>query len=70
VAVENGEWIMRGLPWDDPYRIRSWQELIAWIDEIGFLPLFKSAAFLLRSTPPTSIGGPEIRNRIRGSGGS
>ena len=42
VAMENGEWIMRGLRWDDPYRIRSWQELIRWIDEIGFLPLFKN----------------------------
>ena len=33
---------MRGLRWDDPYRIRSWQELIRWIDEIGFLPLFRN----------------------------
>ena len=31
---------MRGLSWDDPYRIRTWQELINWINEIGFLPLF------------------------------
>lgn len=37
---ENGTWIMRGLEWDDPYRIRSWQELVKWINEIGFLPLF------------------------------
>lgn len=37
---ENGEWIMRGMDWDDPWRIRSWQELVSWIDEIGFLPLF------------------------------
>lgn len=42
MAIENGEWIMRGLRWDDPCRIRSWQELILWIDEIGFLPLFKN----------------------------
>lgn len=40
MAVENGEWIMRGLAWDDPYRIRSWQELVSWIKEVGFLPLF------------------------------
>ena len=40
MAVENGEWIMRGLRWDDPYRIRTWQELVNWINEIGFLPLF------------------------------
>ena len=42
MALENGEWIMRGLRWDDPGRIRSWQELIRWIDEVGFLPLFKN----------------------------
>ncbi len=42
MANENGEWIMHGLAWDDPYRIRSYRELIAWINEIGFLPLFKN----------------------------
>ena len=40
MSVENGEWIMRGLDWNDPYRIRTWQELVNWINEIGFLPLF------------------------------
>ena len=40
MLVENGEWIMRGLDWDNPYRIHTWQELINWINEIGFLPLF------------------------------
>ena len=40
MANENGTWIMRDLPWDDPYRIRTWQELVNWVNEIGFLPLF------------------------------
>lgn len=40
MANENGTWIMRGLPWDDPYRICAWQELVNWVNEIGFLPLF------------------------------
>ena len=40
MSVENGEWVMHGLDWDDPYRIRTWQELVNWINEIGFLPLF------------------------------
>ena len=40
MANENGSWIMRGLDWDHPYRIRTWQELVNWINEIGFLPLF------------------------------
>ena len=39
MSMENGEWIMRGLAWDDPYRIRSWHELVDWINEVGFLPL-------------------------------
>ena len=42
MAVEHGEWIMRGVAQDDPGRIRHWQELVAWIDEIGFLPLFQN----------------------------
>lgn len=40
MAKENGEWFMRGLSWDDPYRVRSAGELVNWINEIGFLPLF------------------------------
>ena len=40
MANEGGEWIMKGLDWHDPYRIRSWRELINWINEVGFLPLF------------------------------
>lgn len=40
MAVEDGVWIMRGLSWNDPYRIRTWQELVNWINEVGFLPLF------------------------------
>ncbi len=42
MANENGEWIMHGLDWNDPLRIRSSRELINWINEIGFLPLFKN----------------------------
>ena len=42
MAVENGVWTMYGMDWDDPYRIRSFRELINWINEIGFLPFFKN----------------------------
>ncbi len=38
--VENGEWIMHGLAWDDPLRIRTPEELVNRINEVGFLPLF------------------------------
>ena len=34
MAIENGEWIMRGMDWDDPARIRSWEELIDWINAL------------------------------------
>ena len=37
---ESGEWITRGMSWNDPYRIRTWNELVNWINEVGFLPLF------------------------------
>lgn len=40
MANEGGTWIMRGLDWDNPYRIRTWRELISWVNEVGFLPLF------------------------------
>ena len=35
-------WIMQGLSWDDPRRIRTWQELVGRVNETGFLPLFKN----------------------------
>jgi len=42
MANENGEWIMHGMDWDDPRRLRTWREVIDRINEIGFLPLFKN----------------------------
>lgn len=39
---ENGEWIIKGLNWNDPLRIRSAGELVNWINEIGFLPFFSN----------------------------
>lgn len=30
------------MDWNDPYRIRSARELMDWINEIGFLPLFRN----------------------------
>ena len=44
MAIENGEWIMRGLSWTDPSRNKSWLEWAAWVDEVGFLPLFQNEA--------------------------
>ena len=42
MVVENGEFIMLGLRWDDPFRIRTHRELTAWVKEVGFLPLFSN----------------------------
>ncbi len=38
----DGEWYMHGLDWDDPQRIRSCDELVKWVEEIGFLPFFSN----------------------------
>lgn len=40
MANDGGEWIMHGMAWDDPFRIRTPRELINYINQVGFLPLF------------------------------
>ena len=42
MAVENGEWILHGMDWDSRERIRSWRELTDYVEQVGFLPLFKN----------------------------
>ena len=42
MVQENGEWIVKGMEWEDPGRICTWQELIDWIDQVGFFPLFQN----------------------------
>lgn len=39
---ESGTWIMYGVDWDDPECIHTVDEAIKYINEIGFLPLFKN----------------------------
>lgn len=39
---ESGEWIMHGVSWDDPACIHTVDEAIAFINEVGFLPLFQN----------------------------
>lgn len=39
---ESGVWIMHGVDWDDPTCIHSVEEAVAYINEVGFLPLFKN----------------------------
>lgn len=40
MAFEDGVWIMRGLPRNDPGRVRSYKQLTDYVEEVGFLPLF------------------------------
>lgn len=42
MANENGEWIMHGMAKNDPKRIRTVEELEDYVNQIGFLPLFKN----------------------------
>ena len=39
---ENGTWIMYGVEWDDPECLHSVEDAISYINEVGFLPLFKN----------------------------
>ena len=39
---ESGEWIMYGVDWDSPECIHTVDEAIDYINEVGFLPLFKN----------------------------
>lgn len=41
--IADGKWIARGLKKDDPNRIKTPNELTAYIEETGFLPLFSGA---------------------------
>lgn len=36
MMVKNGEWIMHGLEWNNPFRIRTPQEVINYVNEIVF----------------------------------
>lgn len=42
MANEGGEWIIYGVDEDDPCCIHTVEEAIRYIEEIGFLPLFKN----------------------------
>lgn len=39
---ENGTWVMYGVDWDDPECIHTVDEAIEYINEVGFLPLFRN----------------------------
>lgn len=43
MITEGREWIMEGLPAGDPRALHNPEEVIAFIDRVGFVPLFASA---------------------------
>lgn len=69
---ESGKWIMYGVAWDDPECIHTVDEAIEYINEIGFLPLFRNdiPGFSLEErTPCRSTGGVRMLTEIHGCGG-
>ncbi len=42
MAYENGEWVMHGTAPDDPGRLKNAEDLLRYVDEVGFLPLFRN----------------------------
>lgn len=42
MSLEDGEWIVHGVAADDPKCIHTVEELCSYIDEVGFLPLFRN----------------------------
>ena len=42
MANESGTWIMYGVDWNDPECIHTVDQAIEYINEVGFLPLFKN----------------------------
>lgn len=42
MEYENGQWIMKGISKDSPHRIKNINELIDYINKVGFLPLFSN----------------------------
>lgn len=40
MKYEDGQWYMQGLPRNHPDRLKSVEELIGYVEKVGFLPLF------------------------------
>lgn len=68
---EAGEWIMYGVKWDDLECIHTVEEAIAYINEVGFLPLFKNdiPGFPWKKERRRNTGGVIFRKKTPGYGG-
>lgn len=67
---ENDKWIMDGIDWNNPECIHTVDEAIAYINKVGFLPLFKNEipGLSLEERLLQNIGGQRIQKSILGSG--
>ena len=46
-------WMIKGPDWHYPLRIRIWQELANWVNEVDYLPLFAGG---IPDSPHRNIG--------------
>lgn len=67
---KDGTWIMYGVSENDPECLHTVDELIGYIEEVGFLPLsaMRYLDFRWKSEPRRSIGGVKTRRGILGCG--
>lgn len=40
MSSENDSWVIHGTTYEDPKRIKTWEELVQLVRTLGFLPLF------------------------------
>ena len=71
---ENDKWIMDGIDWNNPKCIHTVDEAIAYINKVGFLPLFKNeipgfsleertAEYSRAAEPPVQCGVSHLSRR-------
>ena len=42
MITDNGEWIMLGTSLRDPNRLRNVDDLVSFVEKVGFVPLFSN----------------------------
>ena len=46
MITDNGEWIMLGTSLRDPNRLRNVDDLVSFVEKVGFVPLFSSSKII------------------------
>ena len=67
---KDGAWIMYGVSEDDPECLHTVGELASYIEEVGFLPLFRNEipGFSVEERTRRNTGGVRMRRGILGCG--